>query len=198
MTGIGKQRTEGNRSSQLPLVLSGVAVAAAIVAVVLSLSVEKIGVVRTADLVSKYKGMEDARQAFEEQQQGWQSEIDTLESDFRKSVTELNEEWGKLSKSEQEKRRELVGAQEQNLVRYSQTLEARIQEEEGRLIEGVLSQVNDAVREYAESEGYDVIYGATIEGSILHSEESLDITDELIEVLNRAYHAKATDGTDSQ
>ena len=171
----------------LPLVLSSIALIVGIVSLIVAFDKEKIGVVRTADLVAKYAGMEDARMAFEEQQKAWQSEIDTLEADFRHTVNKLNEEWTNLSKSEQEKRRELAGAQEQNLVRYSQSLEVRIQEEENRLIEDVLSQVNDVVREYAEEKGFDVIYGATIEGSILHSNETLDITDELIEILNEKY-----------
>lgn len=173
--------------SKLPIILSAAALTVGIIALIFAVDREKIAVVRTADLVSKYKGMEDARNAFEEQRHVWQSEIDTLEADYRKSVSELNAEWKDLPEGEQEKRRELVAAQEQNLMRYSQTLEAKVHEEEERLMQGVLNQVNDAVQKYAEQEGYDVIYGATLEGSILHGSDHLDVTDELINVLNSAY-----------
>lgn len=167
--------------------LSAVALSVGVVALIFAIDREKIAVVRTADLVSKYKGMEDARKAFEEQRQVWQREIDTLEADYRKSVSELNAEWKGLPDGEQEKRRELVTVQEQNLMRYSQTLEAKVREEEERLMQGVLTQVNDAIQRYAEQEGYDVIYGATLEGSILHGSDHLDVTDELIDVLNSVY-----------
>lgn len=181
--------------SKFSIILSAVALAVGVVALMFSFGREKIGVVRTADLVAKYKGMEDARKAFEEQKKIWQSEIDTLEADFRKSVSDLNTEWKKLSKAEQEKRRELAATQEQNLMRYTQSLEARVYEEEGRLSEKVLSQVNEVVRRYAEENDFDVIYGATIEGSILHSTEALDITDELLEVLNNEYDPTKAEDT---
>ncbi|MCE2504360.1 MAG: OmpH family outer membrane protein [Chlorobi bacterium] len=187
LTRIVQKSKPQNRRSQLPLLLSSAALVVAVIGVALSMGGEKIGIVRTADLVADYKGMEDARKIFEDQQKGWQNEIDTLEADFRQTVNVLNAEWSRLSKSERAKRQELVGAQEQNLVRYSQTLEARVQEEESRLIEGVLNQVNGAVREYAKEHGFDVIYGATTEGSILHAEEHLDITDGLLEELNANY-----------
>ncbi|MGE3800782.1 MAG: OmpH family outer membrane protein [Candidatus Kapaibacterium sp.] len=181
------QGKEGGRGHQFSLIISGIAAVVAVIALIVSLNKEKIGVVRTSDLVAKYKGMEDAHKAFEDQQKEWQGEIDTLEADYRRTVNMLNEEWKVLSASEREKRSELAKAQEQNLMKYSRTLEARINDKENRLIEGVLVEVNEVVKKYAEDHGFDVIYGATVEGSILHSDTSLDITDELIEVLNDQY-----------
>ncbi len=173
-----------HRNSWISLILSTGALIVGIIALVMVLSDEKIGVVRTADLVSKYRGMDDARAVYEKRKQEWQQEIDTLESDYRTSVSALNKEWSQLGKAEQEKRRNLVHVQEQNLMQYAQTLDAKIREEEDRLMEGVLTQVNDAVREYAEEHGYDVIYGATPEGSILHGDVHVDITEKLLEALN--------------
>ena len=172
---------------RIPIIISSLALITAIIALVMVLSKEKIGVVRTADLVAKYNGMEDARKSFEEQQGVWQTEIDTLEADYRKTVNRLNEEWKMLSASEKTKQSELASAQEENLIRYRHSLESKMQEEEHRVIEGVLHQVNDAIKQYAEDHGFDVIYGATPEGSILHSEDHLDVTDDLIERLNAEY-----------
>ena len=153
----------------------------------IALSDEKIAVVRTIDLVDKYKGMEAARAGFEERRKQWMAEHDTLQADYRNSVNALNAEWSKLPKGEQEKRSALIAKQEENIARFTQGIEMQVRAEEERLEAEILEQVNDAVKEYAEEHGYDVILGATGDGSILHSEEALDITDELIEVLNRNY-----------
>lgn len=172
------------RNLWLSLILSSGALIVGVVSLVIVLGAEKIAVVRTADLVSEYRGMDDARAVYERRKQEWQREIDTLESDYRASVNALNKEWSQLGPAEQEKRRNLVHVQEQNLMQYAQSLDRKIREEEDRLMEGVLAQVNDAVREYAEKYGYDVIYGATPEGSILHGDAQVDITEDLLEALN--------------
>ena len=158
---------------------------------------EKIGVVRTADLVERYTGMREARSAYEKQRAEWQRAVDTLEADYKRSAAQLEREWESLSKVEQEERAGSLGAQERNLIGYVQSLEERIDGEERRLSEEVLTKVNDAVKRYAEEHGFDIVYGATIEGSILFSEDALDITDELIEALNKGYDsAKETNTTE--
>lgn len=186
-TVIKQERKHRKIWLSLPPVLSIAALVVAGAGFVLGLDHEKIGVVRTADLVAKYRGMEDARTLFEGRRQGWQGEIDTLEADYRKSVGELNAQWNQLTPVERTKREELIAAQGQNVARYGQSLEAKVRAEEEELMQGVLSQVNEAIREYAEANGYDAIYGATPDGSILYGSDALDITDELIEVLNRNY-----------
>ncbi|MCB0711041.1 MAG: OmpH family outer membrane protein [Ignavibacteriae bacterium] len=186
-----------NRISLLAVILSGFAFAIAIVALVVVFDYEKIGVVRTADLIAEYSGIEDARIAFASQKEKWQREFNTLQSDYQKSLEKLDAEWTGLTKSEQQKRSDTIAAQKQNLIGYTQVLNEQAGEEEDRAIEKVMSHINECVRRYAEEHGYDVIYGATVEGSILYSKEALDITDELIKILNTEYETRIADGRTS-
>ena len=147
----------------------------------------KTGIVRTGDLIAGYSAMNDARAAFEERQKELVGGVDTLKADYRQTVNTLNADWKGLTNEEQESRTQLLKAQEQNLMRYTQNLEAYAQAEGEQLLDSVLTQVNDAVKIYAEEHGYDVILGATSNGSILYGTDVLDITDELIDALNENY-----------
>ena len=147
----------------------------------------KIGVVRTMDLVESYHGIEEARKVFGAKKERWRMGLDTLQQDFHYAVKALDSDRSSLSNSEQRKRQERIQDKEKMIVRYTQNVELEMRREEEQLQAEVLDLVNNVVKSYAEENGYDVVLGATIEGSILHSVDALDITDELIEAMNRNY-----------
>lgn len=57
---------------------------------------------------------------------------------------------------------------------------------------GVLNQLNETIRIYAEEHDLDLVLGVTDDGSILYGSKALDITDDLIKLLNSTYGSKPT------
>ena len=187
------KRNSGSANQTVAGVLPTVAIVLSLLALVgvglvfLMSDSKKIGVVRTDDLIAAYKGTHAAQVSLEEQGETWQQNLDTLQADYKQFVEHTNANWHQFNKREQQKRSEEIASRQQNLQAYMQRLGMLADAEEERVMNEMLGSINEYIQAYAEQEGYDVIYGATVEGSILHSKESLDITEDLIALLNARY-----------
>lgn len=64
-------------------------------------------------------------------------------------------------------------------------------EERNKEIEKMIwKRLNPYIVEYGKEKGYAYIYGANGTGNVLYADESEDITEELIEYVNKRYHDK--------
>jgi outer membrane protein len=153
----------------------------------IKLSVPKIAYIKSGDLVAKYAGMLEAKKMYKDKMSKWQSNIDTLQNDYQRSVSNYHLDQPKLSSPEKSKREELLKKQEMNIRQYVSSLEQKAQEEDQKMTEGVLNQINSFVKEYGQSHGYDVILGTTAEGNLLYGKDGIDITEEVLVELNKNY-----------
>lgn len=150
----------------------------------------EVAYVRSHDLIYSYEGTKEAMVKFEGQKSQWQGNVDTLKLDFQRAISAYNKEYGQLSGEERKTREEMLGNQRQQLEVYAQAIDNKIKEEDSKLMESVLNQVNSFVEGYAKENGYDIILGTTTSGSILYGEERLDVTDEVLEALNGKYRGE--------
>lgn len=148
---------------------------------------KKIAYVRSADLVNGYLGMKEVQNKYQENVQVWQGNVDTLKFDFQRAIDKYNAEATGLSQNERAEREKYLQQLQQNLTQYSVAIEQKAKEEDEKLTQGVLNQINSQVEAYAQKEGYDIILGTTLVGSLLYAEEGIDITDQLLKELNNAY-----------
>lgn len=73
---------------------------------------------------------------------------------------------------------------------YNHTAETagmREQEMSGRYTADIWKHINDAISEYGKKNGYDFIFGASGDGSLMHAEKANDVTEEVVKHLNEAY-----------
>lgn len=152
-----------------------------------TLQTPKVAYVRSADLIYGYEGMKEAQKNYEAKSKQWQSNIDTLSYDFEKAVNNYNTEFSKLSEKERKEKEKFLSQQEQNLSLYSKNLKEQAKTEESKMTEGVLNQINSFVEEYAKKQGYDLILGTNVSGNILYGAKYIDITEEVLEEINKNY-----------
>lgn len=150
--------------------------------------VPRIGFVRSQDLVYQYEGMKQVQGVLEQQKQEFQNNIDTLEFDFQKALNRFEAELPSLSEAEGLQRKQALQSQQENILRYAESVENQVLSEEEQMLEGVLNQVNNLAVEYGNENGYDVIFGTTQSGNILQGRDAYDITDELLEYMNKTYY----------
>jgi outer membrane protein len=84
----------------------------------------------------------------------------------------------------------MLGQQQQQFLQYQQAIDEKIQEEDSKMMQEVLNQVNSFVESYALQNDYDLILGTTMSGNVLFGDKSLDITDALLAELNSHYKGK--------
>lgn len=151
----------------------------------------KIAFIRSPEMLQSYAGLKASQNAIQEKNQVWQANMDTLEQQYQESVQSYLGVKATLTQAQQQERESTLSYQRGNLEKYAQTLQEKSKEEESRLTEGVLNQVNSLVQEYGKKHGYSLILGTTSEGSLLYAEEGIDITKEMIKRLNDHYKAQS-------
>lgn len=167
----------------------------AVVVVALSFGINywltpKIAYVRIGEVVNKYEGMLEAKNAYKEKVSNWQANVDTLELDYQKMVSKYNLESSKLSAAQKQEQALSLQKQKENIQQYISTLEQKAQEEDTKMTKAVINQINSAIEEYAQSKGYDYVLGTTNDGNILYGVKSNDITETVLEYVNSKYKQK--------
>lgn len=137
-----------------------------------------IAYVRSHDLVYEYEGMKEAQIKYQQQIQTWQANIDTLQSDYKRSIASID----KTKDAEF-----LLQQQKIHLEQYTRAVQSKAKEEDEKITQSVLNQINTFVEEYGKAHNYDIILGTTASGSILYGIEAMDITKEVLQALNKHY-----------
>lgn len=83
----------------------------------------------------------------------------------------------------------LINSKETELYYRQQVLVIEQQEESinAEYNAQVWNQLNSYIKDYGKENGYDFIYGATGNGSMMYAREDMDITEELIKYANETY-----------
>jgi outer membrane protein len=136
----------------------------------------------TKDLDAKYKakGEEKGRQL--------QAEIDRFKQEaqnFQSQAQANGQAWAQQKGAELQRR-------EQQLAQAQQALSQQLQQEGGTEMDSLVSNVKKTIKAYGKEKGYTYIYGTgDSNASILYAEDKLDITKDIIKLLNDKYKAPA-------
>lgn len=147
----------------------------------------RIGYVRSYELIEKYQGTIDARAAFEKKKSSMSANVDSLRLDFERARNQYVSNLPRLSTAQRTEQEKMLGQRQGQLMQYTDAIEQKIMEEDNRMMQQVLNQVNSFVESYALQEGYDVILGTTTSGSLLYGNKDMDITEVLLDELNANY-----------
>jgi outer membrane protein len=146
--------------------------------------------VRSHDLIEKYKGTIEARSKFEKRKADMTANVDSLRLDFERARNYYIDNAARMTAPQRMEQEKMLGQRQGQLMQYGQAIDQKVQEEDARMMQEVLNQVNSYVEEYAIKHGYDIVMGTTLSGSLLYGKKSLDVTDDLLEALNNHYQGK--------
>ncbi len=143
--------------------------------------------VDTGIILTKYKGMKDARVKIEQQTTIMNANVDSLFADFDKEIKSYEKERSKMSKKERQLKEEILRNKQQQLLGYQEATQKKIQEEEQKLTQTPVNEINDYISEYGKKYNCTMILGANGSGNILYAEDAVNITDEILEGLHKEY-----------
>lgn len=147
----------------------------------------QVAYINTPKLINEYEGMKAARAAFQHKSKTWQANVDTLSSEMEHAIKTFEKDRVGMTEKEMQLSQQLLQNKRQQLMQYQQAMQQKAQEEESRLNESVMAQINSYLKTYGEDSGYEIILGATTVGNIIYAKDYLDITDEAIKGLNASY-----------
>jgi outer membrane protein len=147
----------------------------------------KIVYVDSIKVLSGYKGMEYAKKEYDVKVSVWNANLDTLKMEMEIKFQEYETKRLKLSVKEKELMEELLETKRQQYLNYQQMVAEKMKKEDQELTAKVHTKVNDYLKRYGEQKGYAFILGANQYGSIVYAENAVNITDEVIEGLNKEF-----------
>jgi len=147
----------------------------------------QLAYVDSTKVLANYEGMKQAQKEFQAKAVTWQANVDTLGKELQESLSDHEKNLASMSKKEQELSTELLRTKQQQLRQYQQAISQQAQEEEIQATQVVLEEVNAYLRSFGKEQGYKIILAATDAGNIAYADEALDITDEVLEGLNKVY-----------
>jgi outer membrane protein len=154
------------------------------------MSDQKIVYVNSNKLLNSYKGMADARAEYEKKTSTWKANIDTLASEIQRQIFKYEEQASSMTAKERQLSQELVRTKQKQFSEYQQAVSTQAQQEDSKITGEVITQVNAYLKKYGEEKGYKIILAATEYGNLAYADDGLDITDEVLEGLNKEYSGK--------
>ena len=143
-------------------------------------SKKKLAYVKTGTLLEKYEGIVSASKELENNTKTIQANVDTLKNrvlSLQEKYRKDKSVYGKLSVAEKE------------YSSYSTTAGQEIGKLRAELLKKNVDKINAFIKEYGKKHAYAYILGATENGNILYAPDGDDITEEVLEGLNREYKA---------
>jgi outer membrane protein len=138
-------------------------------------------------LINNYKGMQDARKAYQVKAVTWKANIDTLSGEVQKQIMDYERASGRMTTKERELSEELIRAKQKHLMEYQQAMNTQAQQEDAKMTGEVVVQINSYIKKYGQQKGYTIVMAATEYGNIAYADEGLDITEEVLKGLNKEY-----------
>lgn len=148
---------------------------------------QKLVYIDSNKLLAGYQGMKDAQADFQIKSKTWKANVDTLMAEVQRSIMDYEKESPKMSAKEKELSRELIKTKQKQLQDYQRAIQEQSAQKDQEMTQQVLVKVNTFLTEYGKSKDYNIIFGATTAGNIIYAEEAMDITDEVLELLNSQY-----------
>jgi len=171
-----------NKYNVISLVVAG---AALLLAVWAFWSKDKVAYIETSVVMEQYHGMKTAKAEFEKKSKVYQANVDTAIAEFQKELAAYEKERSGMSDKEKELKEQLLQNKQMQLGKYQEAMQNQARQEEQKLTQNVLNEVNDFMLNYGKANGYTFVFGANGSGNIVYADEnSKNITKEIIEKLN--------------
>jgi outer membrane protein len=148
---------------------------------------DKIAYVDSAKIFNEYKGSAEAKKAFQLKAKVWQDNIDTLTNEVKGSIQKYEKSLATMSPKEQDVTKQLIQVKQKQLADYQRGIQDNAKQEDGKLTQAVVAQINAFLAKYGKKHNYKMILIASQSGTIAYARDGLDITATVIEELNNEY-----------
>jgi len=147
----------------------------------------KVGYVDTARIFEQYRVAQEAQRQFDRDVEAWNRDLADLKNEIAKLKQELENQTLVLSDA---KRREKEAALSRKQSEYQAKVDeiwgpkGRATQRNEELVKNVIDKVKKALDALAQKEGYTLILDAA-SNRILYGIKSYDLTDRIVELLNK-------------
>lgn len=150
----------------------------------------KTAYIDTEKLMKEYQEFKDFESKFKSMSDRMKNELDSDAKKFQNDVLDLQKnaqskgmEWAQNRQAELERRQQTLAQKEQNYMQ-------KFQEESAVERDSMVSRMKDFIKYYGKEKGYDYVFGTGDAASVLYAKEEYDLTQEVLDLLNKKYEEK--------
>jgi Skp family chaperone for outer membrane proteins len=147
----------------------------------------KIGYVDTTRMLGAFKEAQRNRAQIDSLNKDWQAKAQVLKDTMDIHMAAMGKTYNTASAQSQLDMRKDLERRNQEMAQFVKASQTKVLEKEKALLEPSLKKVNVLLQDLATQEGYDLIFGSTNTGNILAGGRRLDLTDRVIDMLNKKH-----------
>lgn len=147
----------------------------------------KIAYVHSNYLFENYLGTIESYKELEAKTKTWGNNLDSLSKTYRATFASYEAKKAAMPKQEQKAAAKQLESQQQQFQQYHQAVEQQKSTEDQKLTQAVIKQMDAYIKAYALEHGYDLLIGAGTSGDLIYGSKAYDVTDEVLEYINKKY-----------
>lgn len=146
-----------------------------------------IAYVNSDTLLSKYEYFKDISDELEKKRTKLEGEYRNRAEGLQKEIENFQRSAQNMTINQARAREEELMTKQQNLYQYQQSLGQQLLDEEAKLNELLYNAVSEYLSEFSGSNQYHLVLTYTKGSGVLFADKRLDITNEIIQGLNKKY-----------
>ncbi len=146
-----------------------------------------VAYVNTDTVLSKYELFKKMSKDLEEKQKKAEQNLKSRADGFQREVQEFQSTVNNLTINQAKALEESLRQKQQNLMVYEQTLTQQLMQESNEMNEQLYVKLSEFLEKYGKENELKLVVAYTNRGDVLYANDALDITDIVIEGLNKEY-----------
>lgn len=148
-----------------------------------SYAAEKLAYVDLTKIFSEYPKTKEYDKILGDKQSSYESERDKMVNDIKQFQDKLN----LLSDKEKETKKTELEIKVKDLQEFDRQKQTDLRKEQDEKMQELLKDINNAIKQYAEKEGYVLVFNDRV---LVYQDKNLDITDKIIGIINKEKTSK--------
>lgn len=162
----------------------------AVTFLVASCNQTKVAYIDIEVLMKDYEATIALEASLKAKQEKMAKELDSIGAPFQLKVQEYYKNATKMSTKKRAETEKALQQEQQFLQSKQQQASQMLQLENQEQSEILTKKVDSFVANFAKEKGYNLIFGTSGKGTILYGDESLNVTPEILEILNLDFSKK--------
>jgi outer membrane protein len=144
----------------------------------------KVACIDMAKVLKAYKGVEELSKQYEEKNKVFKARLDTLAKEFENALKDFEKKRAKMSREELVNEENGLKRKQEAYAQFNAGNQESLKQEEMKVIQKAVERINQKVNQYAKKMDYAAVFGATPTSGVIYASNSVDITDEIITIIN--------------
>jgi outer membrane protein len=144
----------------------------------------QIGYVDTEKVLDSAPGAQEATKIFDEEVETWRDEAENLKVELQSLIDEYENQKLILSPEKKREKEDKITLKKNEYDQKVYEIQGKIQQRSAELSQPILENVYQTIKVVAERENYDLVFDSSV-GAIVYADPSLDITQLVIDELNK-------------